>query len=251
MRARRSPVCRSTATWRPPDNGAGAPRRPPRSVSSSIAVCDGTPPSAILRTMTSAAGSRPISISGRSPSTRSSPASRRASAGRTRGSARSPRESGRGGGGWSRTPRRSSICSSPGASSPISTAPRWRGTIVTRRCRSGRSRPSPGTSAIRGSISTPSPSWRRRAPTIRSGTPPSGSCSPPGGSTATCACSGARRSWSGPRARGRRSPGCSSSTAAGRSTGATRTRTPGSPGASAASTVRRGRSAPSSERCAT
>ena len=45
---------------------------------------------------------------------------------------------------------------------------------------------------------------RRHGPTIRCGTRHSGNCGARAGSTTTCACSGARRSWSGRRRRARR-----------------------------------------------
>jgi deoxyribodipyrimidine photo-lyase len=48
-----------------------------------------------------------------------------------------------------------------------------------------------------GPTATRRRSWRRPTPTTPTGTPPCGRCATPATCTTTCACTGARRSWSG------------------------------------------------------
>ena len=95
-------------------------------------------------------------------------------------------------------------------STRASTSPRT--TAATSPCRTGLRRPSPSTPTTSGPDSTASRSSRAPRPTTRSGTPPRTSCAARASSTTTCACSGARRSCTGARARARRTGSWSSST---------------------------------------
>src|SRR5579883_1389814 len=98
--------------------------------------------------------------------------------------------------------------------------------------------------------STRKSSWKMPRRTTPCGTPRKCRWSSPAGCTTTCACTGQKRSWSGPGRRRTRTRSQCGSTTSTNSTAETPTATPGSPGRSSASSTAPGSSAPSSGKSA-